>query len=807
MEASMNKEVIKRRICTKLNHHFGVPPENATLEQFYRASVMIVQEMLIERRRKFVSAQREKEAKSVYYLCMEFLIGRSLRNNLFNLGILEPFEDAIKELNHSFSAIFDLEPDSGLGNGGLGRLAACFLDAAASLGYPVDGYSIRYEFGIFRQKIIDGWQTELPDLWLHGGEVWLTPRADEAVTVKFDGQVMENWGDEHHIEHINYKSVLAIPYDMMISGYDNTSVSLLRLWSATNLNFDIKLFNQGNYMDAVEQKAMAEVISNVLYPSDNHMEGKSLRLRQQYFLVSASIQDIIRKHLSYYETIDNLSDKVAIHINETHPALAIPELMRILLDEWNYGWEDAWTTVTKTFAYTNHTVMSEALEVWPEEIFKRILPRIYQLVQEINNRFCHKIYEMCNDSMRVSQMAIINCGQIHMANLCICACFSVNGVSKIHSNIIKTSLFRNFSELFPSKFINITNGFSNRRWLCQSNPNLCGYIAELIGPGFETNPKEMQSLLKYADNQDVLMKLAEIKKYNKLRLADYIKETNQIIVNPDSIFDVQIKRLHEYKRQLLNALHILLLYDKLKENPNMDFYPRTFIFGAKAAPGYHMAKQIIRLICSIANEINKDKSISDKLKVVFLEDYRVSLAELIIPAAEISEQISLAGTEASGTGNMKLMINGAITLGTMDGANVEISEAVGEDNILIFGLRTNEVEDLKKNGYYPSNYYNDPNISRLMERLKSGVDGVSFQDIANSLIGGQYGNSDPYMVLADFEAYRKIQEEAASRYRDKIRWNKMSLVNIAASGRFSADRAIEEYSDWIWKINKIKDVK
>ncbi len=803
MKASMNKEEIKERICTKLEHHFGVPPENATLEQFYRASVMIIQEILIEKRRKFVTNQRAKEAKSVYYLCMEFLIGRSLRNNLYNLGLLESFEEAAKELGQTSFGIFELEPDSGLGNGGLGRLAACFLDAAASLGYPVDGYTIRYEFGIFRQKIVDGWQTELPDLWLQGGEVWLTPRVDEAVTVKFDGQVIEKWNEEHHVEHINYKSVLAIPYDMMISGYNNTSVSLLRLWSATNLSFDIKLFNQGNYLDAVEQKAMAEAISNVLYPSDNHTEGKSLRLRQQYFLVSASMQDIIRKHLSWYDSMENFSDKVAIHINETHPALAVPELMRILLDDWKYSWEDAWNIVTKTFAYTNHTVMNEALEVWPEEIFKRILPRIYQLVQEINSRFCNEIYEMCKDPSRVSQMAIINSGQIHMANLCICACFSVNGVSKIHSGIIKNNLFRNFSELFPSKFINITNGFSNRRWLCQSNPLLCTFLSELIGPGYETKPEELKNLLKYADNKEVLLKLAEIKKKNKLRLADYIKETTQIQVNPDSIFDVQIKRLHEYKRQLLNALHILHLYDKLKEHPGMEFYPRTFIFGAKAAPGYYMAKQIIRLICCIANEINSDKSVSDKLKIIFLEDYRVSLAEIIIPGAEISEQISLAGTEASGTGNMKLMINGAVTLGTMDGANVEISEAVGEDNILIFGLRTNEVEALKEGGYYPSNYYNHSSISRLMERLISGVGGVSFQDIASSLIGGQNGNGDPYMVLADFESYCQIHKEAALRYADPLKWNRMSLINIAASGRFSADRAIEEYSNWIWKINQV----
>lgn len=802
MKLTLNKTEIKERICKMLEHHFGVLPEKATMEQFYRASVMLIQEMLIETRREFVANQRKQEAKTVYYMCMEFLIGRSLKNNLFNLGILDEFEEATKELGYNFNNVFDREPDAGLGNGGLGRLAACFLDAAASLGYPINGYSIRYEFGIFRQKIVDGWQTELPDLWLHGGEVWLSPRVDEAVTVKFDGQIVEHWDNGHTIEYNNYNSVLAIPYDMMISGYNNTSVSLLRLWSATNLSFDIKQFNQGNYMNAVEQKAMAEVISNVLYPSDNHFEGKSLRLRQQYFLVSASIQDIIRKHIALYNTMDNFADKVAIHINETHPALAIPELMRILLDEWKFTWEDAWNIVTKTFAYTNHTVMSEALEVWPQDIFSRILPRIYQIVQEINNRLCMHLYGLCNDWNKVSQMAVIGSNQIHMANLCVYTCYTINGVSKIHSNIIKNSLFNNYYTLFPSKFTNVTNGFSMRRWLCQSNPKLCDFISDLIGPGYETNPHKLQTLLRFTDDKEVLNNLARIKQDNKIRLAEYIMSSTNIKLNTNSIFDVQVKRLHEYKRQLLNALHILYLYDTLKQNPSMDFYPRTFIFGAKAAPGYHFAKQIIRFICSLANEINNDKEISEKLKVVFLEDYRVTLAEMLMPAAEISEQISLAGTEASGTGNMKLMINGAITLGTMDGANVEICESVGDDNILIFGLRTNEVETLKQNGYYPSNYYANPMISSIIERLRRGVGGVSFDDIASNLIG-QNGSGDPYMVLADFDSYRLIHEEAVKRYQDPLRWNKMSLANIATSGNFAADRAISEYSDRIWKIDRI----
>jgi starch phosphorylase len=769
MNAFISKDQIKERICTILDHHFGVQLENATKEQFYRAAVMIVQEMLIEKRRDYAAQVREKEAKTVYYMCMEFLIGRSLRNNLYNLEIAEQFEEAVNELGYSLSCLYDLEPDAGLGNGGLGRLAACFLDSAATLGYPVNGYSIRYEFGIFKQKLVDGWQTELPDLWLHGGDVWLTPRVDEAVTVNFDGQILEDWNNGvHHIKLINYSSVLAIPYDMMISGYNNTSVSLLRLWSATNSSLDMNLFNQGNYMKAVEEKAMAEVISKVLYPSDNHPEGKSLRLRQQYFLVSASVQDIIRKHCAEYGTMKNFADKNVIHINETHPALAIPELMRILLDQYEYSWEDAWEVVTKTFAYTNHTIMSEALEVWPEDIFRQRLPRIYQIVLEINNRFCRQVFEICNgDLSRVTKMAIVSYGQIHMANLCLCSCYSVNGVSKIHSNIIKNILFRDFSELFPSKFLNVTNGFNYRRWLCQANPLMCCLISELIGTKYETHPEELQNFLKYKDDKDILLRLAEIKKKNKERLAEFIMDATGIPVDNNSIFDVQVKRLHEYKRQLLNVLHILHLYEELKDNPDMDFHPRTFISGAKAAPGYRMAKQIIRLICCLANEINSDKRVSDKLKIVYLEDYRVTLAELIMPAAEISEQISLAGTEASGTGNMKLMINGAITVGTMDGANIEISEAVGEDNILIFGLRDHEVEAIKQKGYSPSNYYNDPKIRRLIDRLISGIDGVAFEDIASSLIGGQSG--DPYMVLADFDSYCRAQSEAALRYADVIR--------------------------------------
>lgn len=805
MNDLMVKENMKDLIRDKLDRNFGVIPERANQEQFYRAVVLVVKDMLLQKRRDFEAEIQKNEGKNVYYLCMEFLLGRSLRNNLYNLGLVESFEEATEALGFSFSEIYDMEPDAGLGNGGLGRLAACYLDSAASLGYPIDGYSIRYEFGIFKQRIIDGWQTELPDQWLYGGDVWLSPRVDEAVTIKFDGKIKEEWIDgEHHIEQINANTVMAIPYDMMISGYHNTSVSILRLWGATSPSLDMGLFNQGDYMRAIEQKAMAEVISNVLYPSDNHPEGKGLRLRQQYFLVSASVQDIIRKHLAQYGTIANLSDKVAIHINETHPALAIPELMRILLDDYKYSWEDAWTVVTKTFAYTNHTVMSEALEVWPENIFKHRLPRIYMITLEINKRLCKNLFDICNDWNKVTQMSIFRDGQIHMANLCLASCYSVNGVSKIHSNIIKSNLFRNYSDIFPAKFTNVTNGFNYRRWLCQANPNMCCFISDLIGNDFESDPRALQNLLAHKEDNNVLLHLGKIKKQNKERLADYIYKATNIAVDTSSIFDLQVKRLHEYKRQLLNALHILHLYETLKENPNMDMQPRTFIFGAKAAPGYYMAKQIIRFICCLANEINGDKSIADKLKIVFLEDYRVTLAELMMPAAEISEQISLAGTEASGTGNMKLMVNGAITLGTLDGANVEIHEAVGDDNILIFGLRKEEVEDITRTGYSPSNYYNDYKIRRLIERLNSGVGGATFSDIASSLIGGHHHKGDPYMVLADFDSYAKIHEEAELRYLDPIRWNKMSLVNIASAGRFAADRAISEYADSIWNVRPTK---
>lgn len=807
MKIIYTKDTIKSSIKTKLEYHFGVTPDTATEEQLYKASAMIVEDILSTGRREFNEEITKKGKKQAYYLCMEFLMGRSLKNNLFNLGLTKAFEGATNELGFSLEKLYEYEPDAGLGNGGLGRLAACFLDSAASLSYPVMGYCIRYEYGIFRQKIVEGWQTELPDFWLPGGEVWLVPRFDETVKVYFGGEVKEDWHENyHHVGLENCSSVMAVPYDMMISGYKGRSVSLLRLWNAQNDNIDIELFNQGDYMRAMEQSAMAEVISKILYPSDNHLEGKSLRLRQQYFLVSASTQDIIRRHLSQYDTLDSLPDKVVIHINETHPALVIPELMRILLDDCGYEWDSAWDIVTRTVNYTNHTVMSEALEVWPEQIFSRILPRIYQIVKEINERLCRELWNYYpNDFKKISYMSIVAYGQIRMANMCIAASGSVNGVSKIHSGIIKEKLFADYGRTYPQKFCNVTNGISHRRWLCQSNPKLTEFITELIGDGFIESTMKLERLKKFEDNKSVLDRLAEIKLDNKKRLAAYVKEKQGIVIDPHSLFDVQVKRLHEYKRQTLNALHILYLYNKLKENPNLDIQPQTFIFGAKAAPGYDMAKEIIRLICCIAKEIDSDSAISQKLKVVFLEDYRVTLAEMLMPASEISEQISLAGTEASGTGNMKMMINGAVTIGTLDGANIEMRDAVGDDNILIFGLKTDEADNLKKNGYSPTVIYqNNPELRKVIDMLGSGIGGVTFKNIQNSLIGGSSGHADPYLVLADFNAYLKIHEEARRRYSNKTLWNKMSLANIASSGIFSSDRALTEYARNIWHIEKLR---
>lgn len=799
MKTGISVSQAKKLIANKLSHFFGVSPADADNEQFYKAVAMILKDMLSEMNSDFRDTAKGQDSKKVYYLCMEFLMGRSLKNNLYNLKLTKVFEEALESFDVSLEQLYELEPDAGLGNGGLGRLAACYLDGLATDGFQSMGYSIRYEAGIFKQKLVDGWQTELPDFWLPGGDVWLVPRDERAVEVKFEGRIEDSWdGDFHRVEHKDYNSVVAIPYDMYVSGYGK-GVSRLRLWASKKPELDMSLFNQGEYMRAMEQSAMAEAISKVLYPADNFPEGKSLRLRQQYFLVSASIQDIIRRHLAEFGTLDNLPEKIAIHINDTHPTMAIPELMRIMLDECGYGWDDAWNIVTKTVAYTNHTVMKEALECWSEELYKRLLPRIYEITKEIDNRFRAYVWGLSHDADKVERMAIISGGVVRMANLCVAGSYSVNGVSALHSEILKDTVFNDFYTITPSKFTNVTNGIAFRRWICQSNPLLTDFVTELIGDKFITQSNELLRLREFKDDESVLTRLTEIKKSNKERLADVIYKKNGVKVDPDSIFDVQVKRLHEYKRQHLNVLNIIAEYQMLKANPSMDFQPRTYIFASKAAPGYFMAKKIIELIDSLSRVINNDPDINGRIKVVFLEDYNVSLAEVLMPGADVSEQISLAGTEASGTGNMKLMLNGAITLGTLDGANVEICDAVGEENMFLFGMKTPEVEQLKRNGYHPMNYINNNSMLKsAVDFINGGINGKTFGEISSSLM-----NVDPYMVLADFADYHEAQIKSSKVYQDKIAFAKMSLMNISGAGVFSADRSISDYANNIWKTKPV----
>lgn len=799
MKIKLTAERTAELIREKLSTHFGVSPEEAGDEHIYKAVVLTVKDILVKNRAEFMKKAEEQNTKQVYYLCMEFLMGRSLKNSLFNLGLTEPVKEALAGFGVKLDKIYEMEPDAGLGNGGLGRLAACYLDGLASGKYPAMGYSIRYEYGIFRQKLVDGWQTELPDFWLPGGEVWFVEHPDDAVEVRFDGTVRDWWdGTFHQVEHTNYSPVMAVPHDMMVAGADGEGVSLLRLWSAEAPGLDMKLFNEGDYMRAIEQESMAQVISKVLYPADNHPEGKSLRLRQQYFLVSASVQDIVRNHLKKH-SMDELPDFAAIHTNDTHPVLAIPELMRILLDECGYPWDKAWDIVTRTVAYTNHTVMSEALECWPVELFRTRLPRIFQIVTEIDNRHRERVWEQTHDADYVERTAVIHDGMVKMANLAVAACHKVNGVSRLHSEILKNDVFRDFCGLHPDKFTNVTNGIAHRRWLCQANPGLSNFLTELIGGDFVKDAEKLSDLLKYKDDSSVKEQLLKIKRENKVRLSEYIKKNGGGNCDPDSIFDIQIKRLHEYKRQHLNALHILSEYLYIKENPQAPFVPKTYIFGAKSAPGYYLAKQIIQFICSIAKLVDGDPDMKGKLKVVYVEDYRVTLAELLVPAADISEQISLAGTEASGTGNMKLMLNGAVTLGTEDGANVEIHEAVGDDNIVIFGMTADEARELKK-VYNPRQYYyNNPRIKQTVDLAQRGFAGHSFEAVASSLL-----ERDEYMVLADFESYCRAHEKIDEIYKQKNVFAGMSLVNIARAGRFSSDRAVAEYASNIWNCKPVK---
>lgn len=790
----------KKAISDKLSHFFGVDTKTATDEQYYKAVAMIIRDRLSQMNSDFRQEAKGQDSKEIYYLCMEFLMGRSLKNNLYNLDLTDTFKKALESFDVNLDKLYEKEPDAGLGNGGLGRLAACYLDGLATNGFQSMGYSIRYEAGIFKQKLVDGWQTELPDFWLPGGEVWLVPREERSVEVKFEGWVDESWdGDFHHVEYKDCNTVTAVPYDMYVSG-KGKGVSRLRLWAARKPELDMGLFNSGSYIKAMEQSAMAEAISKVLYPADNTPEGKSLRLRQQYFLVSASIQDIIQRHLTRYGTLDNLPDKVAIHINDTHPTMAIPELMRIMLDECGYDWDSAWSIVTRTVAYTNHTVMKEALECWSEDLYKRLLPRIYAITKEIDNRFRAYVWGATGDADKVERMAIVSGGVVRMANLCVAGSHCVNGVSALHSEILKDTVFHDFYTITPEKFTNVTNGIAFRRWICQANPELTSFITELIGDGFITKSDELIKLRDYKDDKQVLERLNAIKLANKEKFAAVVKKRNGIELDPTSIFDVQVKRLHEYKRQQLNVLNIIAEYQMLKANPNMEFQPRTYIFASKAAPGYFMAKKIIELIDALSKVVNNDPDIKGRIKVVFMEDYNVSLAEMLMPAADISEQISLAGTEASGTGNMKLMLNGAITLGTLDGANVEIHDAVGDDNIFIFGLKTPEVMELQNKGYNPMEYmYNNDTLKSAIEFIQAGVNGKSFGEISSSLM-----NVDQYMALADFADYQKAQKLSADAYQDKERFARMSLMNISGAGVFSADRSIMDYANKIWHTQPVK---
>ena len=793
----ISKEDFEQKLLNELQVGFNVKPDEASDNQFYKALSAVVVDILRERRHKSRAKTHSAGKKEVYYLSMEFLMGRSLKTSLFNLNINEMVAEIFKDWGVSLDRIYEYEPDAGLGNGGLGRLAACYLDGLATDGYPAMGYSICYEYGIFKQKIEDGWQTELPDNWLPGGESWLVPRLDKAVDVHFEGELSEYWDDKyHHISYTNYNTVQAVPYDMYVPGYGNDSVSVLRLWQAKAPSFDMDMFNQGDYARALSQNTVAQAISKVLYPNDNHHEGKSLRLRQQYFMCAASVGDIVDRHMRVYGTLDNLHEKVAIHINDTHPTLAIPELMRILLDDCGYSWSKAWHIVTNTFAYTNHTVLAEALEKWDVNLVKQIIPRIFSIIVEINNRYCADLMERIGDSAKVTRMSIIQNNQIHMALLCVCASHSVNGVSKLHSDIIKADVFKNEYADTPYKFKNVTNGIAYRRWLLQSNPGLTSLLEETIGEGFKKNAGELINLNKFENDTKVINRLAEIKKQNKERFAKYVKSNFGTVLNTDGIFDVQVKRLHEYKRQHLNALNIIAEYNRLLEDPDMEFVPKTYIFAAKAAPGYYLAKQIIKMIWALGEEIKKNPKISEKLQVFFLEDYRVSLSELLMPAAEVSEQISLAGKEASGTGNMKLMLNGALTLGTLDGANIEIKDQVGIDNIFIFGMTADEVLAKQAQGYHPEEYCaNNEVIDKAIAKMYSGINGCTFEEVANSL-----KFKDPYMVLADFDAYQSAQQYVSECYKNVEKWNRMSLHNIAGAGIFSADRAVEDYARDIWKL-------
>ena len=805
LQTEYNKDTIKESILNKLLRYYGCTIEDATPKQIYAAVASTVRDQIMLKWRFEKEARRAEKAKRLYYLSIEFLTGRWLHNNLLNLCSTKEYEKAFEELGLTLRGVLHEEPEPALGNGGLGRLAACFLDSLATLNLPAMGCTIRYEYGLFRQRIVDGQQVEVPDEWLTYGNAWEIPTQRDAVEVCFGGQMVENWvGGTNYVTLKNTENVIAVPYDLPIVGYDSDVVDRLRTWSAVlPQNFNLEKFSAGDYNGSTEDSnSIAAQISKVLYPEDNTYNGKKLRLMQEYFLVSATLQYAIKDFKRVYGTdMSQLPEKVAFHINDTHPAMVIPELMRILLDECGYTWEKAFDITRRTFAYTNHTVMSEALEKWNEDIFKKTLPRIYQICVELDHR-CRADLERTfpGDEGKINYMAVLGDGQVRMANICCYVCHSINGVSQLHSEIIKQSVFHDYFLYSPEKFTNVTNGIAYRRWLLAANPGLTGLLEDTIGPGFKKDASELKKLEKFKADKKVLSALEDVKDANKVIFAQHLKKVTGQEIDPHTLFDVQVKRMHEYKRQHLNALNIAAQYLYIKNNPNADVVPKTYIFGAKAAPGYYMAKQMIRLICKLGALIDADPMVREKLRVVYLEDYNVTTSERLMPASEVSEQISLAGTEASGTGNMKFMLNGAVTLGTLDGANVEIAEAAGRENEIIFGMLTPEVNDLKRFGYHPSGFINNcPEAAEVLAFLERGWGGESLHEIVNNL-----RTSDPYMVMADFADYRRAQNDLSGLYRDRGVWNRMSLMNIANAGIFSADRAVNDYARDIWGATPVK---
>ena len=810
------KETFKETVRENIKTLYRKTIDEATPQQIFQAVSYAVKDVIIDDWIATQKAYDEADAKTVYYMSMEFLMGRALGNNLINLTAYKEVKEALEEMEIDLNVIEDQEPDAALGNGGLGRLAACFLDSLATLNYPAYGCGIRYRYGMFKQKIKDGYQVEVPDNWLKEGNPFEIRREEYAKEVRFGGNIrFENDPETGKAKFVqeNYESVLAIPYDMPIVGYGNHVVNTLRVWDAKAItDFKLDEFDRGNYHKAVEQENLAKLIVDVLYPNDNHYSGKELRLKQQYFFISASLQALLEKYKKKHSDVRKLHEKVIIQMNDTHPTVAVPELMRLLIDQEGLSWEEAWEVTSKTCAYTNHTIMAEALEKWPIDLFSRLLPRIYQIVQEIDRRFLIKVNEMYpGNEHKVKKMAILRDGQVRMANMAIIAGFSVNSVAKLHTDILKTQQLRDFYEMMPEKFNNKTNGITQRRFLAHGNPLLADWITDKIGNGWITDLSQIEKLRPFADDEKARREFMQIKYENKVRLAKYIKEHNGIEVDPRSIFDVQVKRLHEYKRQLLNILHIMYLYNQIKEHPEMSFYPRTFIFGAKAAAGYLRAKETIKLINSVADVVNNDRSINGKLKVVFIEDYRVSNAEWIFAAADVSEQISTASKEASGTGNMKFMLNGAPTLGTMDGANVEIVDEVGAENAFIFGMSSEEVINYENNGgYHPYEIYqNDKDIHEVLDQLVDGTyangDPELYKDLYQSLLFGDTGSqADMYFILKDFRSYAEAHEKVAKAYQDTKKWAKMAMTNTAGCGKFSSDRTIQEYVDDIWHLDKIR---